>query len=104
MAFDFEFREATCDDKRQCESILGALPEWFGIESAILQYAKDIQKMPTYVVAHNEQVCGFLSLKQHNAYTTEIQVMGLLRELHGQGLGTALVARAEAVCREKGIE
>ncbi len=45
-----------------------------------------------------------MSLKRHTPRAAEIYVMGVRRELHRQGIGRALVAAAEAWCRESGVE
>jgi len=47
---------------------------------------------------------GFLALKLHSARAAEIYVMGVRPERHGDGLGTSLVAAAEAYVRESGVE
>lgn len=104
MEQHISIREATENDKVQCEFILHALPEWFCIESAIANYAQDIRRMPTYVAVCDEKVRGFLSLNRHNSYTAEIHTMAVRREFHGNGLGKALIARAEQVCRELSVE
>lgn len=41
---------------------------------------------------------GFLSLERHGPGSAEIHVLAVLRGLHGRGVGTALVAWAEAWC------
>lgn len=44
-----------------CEKILRALPEWFGIESAILDYIRDVQTMDTWIASDGEEPVGFRS-------------------------------------------
>lgn len=46
--------------------ILRSLPNWFGIESVIVDYARDVQKMETWVAQIDNEVIGFVSLKKHN--------------------------------------
>ncbi len=87
-----------------CEQILRALPEWFGIEEAIVGYRKDIEKMPTWVAVDDEHIIGFLSVNHHNKYSAEIHVMGVLKEYHRKGVGRALVERVEKQLREQQIE
>ncbi len=101
---EFEIRPATFADAGACEAILRSLPEWFGIEEAISHIAEDVQRLPTLIAARGGQVLGFLSLQQHNAYTTEIHVMAVLRAYHRCGIGTALVRRAEEAGRAAGAE
>lgn len=78
-----------------CEKVLRSLPDWFGIESAIIDYIKDVRAMETWsVVVDNEEI-GFLSVNKHNSSTAEIHVMGILPSFHGQSIGTNLVQIVE---------
>lgn len=87
-----------------CEKILRSLPEWFGIESAILDYIKDVQQMLMLVAKSDSEVIGFLALNHHNKYTAEIHVMGVLSQFHRKKVGQQLVAEAEAHLRAKGYQ
>ncbi len=89
-----------------CAPILRALPEWFGIEEATAQYIREIEEMPTLLAVRQAtgDVVGFLTLNYHTAYAAEIHVMGVLPSMHRRGVGRALVARAEAALRGKGLE
>ena len=51
-----------------------------------------------------EDVVGFLSVKLHNPRAAEIYVMGVARERHGRGIGTALLAAAETTLGAAGVE
>lgn len=52
-----------------CERILHALPDWFGIDSAIVEYVEEVATLPTFVAcaaesrAGDRPVVGFLSAK-----------------------------------------
>ena len=87
-----------------CNAILRALPSWFGIEASIIEYGKDTQAMPFWAAFEGDVPVGFLALKEHNAYTSEIYVMGVLKEYHRRGIGRELVACCEGFCRGKGVE
>ena len=87
-----------------CISILRLLPEWFGIEAAILNYEREIDHLPTFLARLDGQVFGFLSLKQHFPASAEIYVMGVRPEAHRRGIGRALVTATEAHARGLGIE
>ena len=87
-----------------CTPILRALPTWFGVERAVQQYIHDIDIMPTVLAKVNGQALGFLTLKMHNPYAAEIHVMGVCPESHHQGIGRALLERAEAYLRQQGID
>ena len=87
-----------------CEPILRALPDWFGIEAAIVHYVEEIEQLPTFLAQQANTTIGFLSIKQHNPYAAEIYVMGIRSEAHRQGMGRALVAAAEEYLREHRVE
>jgi GNAT superfamily N-acetyltransferase len=82
-----------------CEKVLRSLPGWFGIESAILEYIRDVQTMPMLAAIEEGEVLGFLSLNFHNSFTTEIHVMGVLPEYHRKNIGRALIKAAEDYLR-----
>ena len=81
-----------------CNTILRALPEWFGIESSIIDYVAQVQSMPFFAAYDEEKAVGFIALKIHNIYTAEICVMGVLQEYHRQGIGKMLVEKCEQYC------
>jgi GNAT superfamily N-acetyltransferase len=83
-----------------CEDVLRALPDWFGIEGSVRDYIRDVAALPFFAAGRD----GFLALKLHTASAAEIYVMGIRPERQGEGLGTALVAAAEAFLRERGVE
>ncbi len=88
----------------KCEPILRSLPEWFGIEEAIVHYLQEIENLPTFIAEKNDEILGFLSLKMHTDFAAEIYVMGIRPEAHHQGIGRKLLQGAENNMREQGIE
>lgn len=95
------------DDEQQksgiAESILRALPEWFGIESSIIEYVDGIVPTDFYAAYDGEDPVGFLSIIAHNPHTSEVYVMGILESFHRQGIGSALLHAAEEVLRKEGV-
>ncbi|MEZ4615427.1 MAG: GNAT family N-acetyltransferase [Caldilineaceae bacterium] len=87
-----------------CEAILRTLPQWFGMEQSIVDYGVETNHLPTLVAKAERSVIGFLTLKLHTASAAEIWVMGVHPEHHRQGIGKALLARAEHHLRQTGIE
>ncbi len=85
---------------RVAEAVLRDLPDWFGIERATRAYVGEAAGLPTFAALPDD---GFLSLKRHTPQSAEIVVMGVRRALHRRGIGRALVAAAEAWCREGGV-
>jgi GNAT superfamily N-acetyltransferase len=87
---------------KEIEAILRELPDWFGIEEAILDYAREVAGMPTFYAKRGGKTLGFLSLKEHFPEAAEIHVMAVRPEAHGSGIGTALVEKAEIWLKNKG--
>ncbi|MBN1963595.1 MAG: GNAT family N-acetyltransferase [Anaerolineae bacterium] len=87
-----------------CGEILRALPEWFGIPAAVVEYEQAVGHLPTLLAEAAGRAVGFLSIKQHNAYAAEHYVLGVLPDWHRQGIGRALIARAEDLMRAAGVE
>ncbi|MDA0365969.1 MAG: GNAT family N-acetyltransferase [Chloroflexi bacterium] len=88
-----------------CEPILGALPQWFGVEASNAQYLRDIDVMPTFVARHGTDggAVGFVTVKRHFAESAELLVLGVLPERHRSGTGRAMLERVEAWLRGRGV-
>ena len=87
-----------------CRTILEALPDWFGIPEAITEYVNNVREQPFWVVLDGEDTIGFIALTEHNRFTSEINLMGVLPEYHRKGVGRLLVETAEQFCRENGTK
>lgn len=92
------------DAAPSCEPVLQALPDWFGVDTAVQAYGQTIDGLPTFVARHEGQVAGFVTLKQHNPHTAELYVMGVRCELHRRGIGRLLVSAAEDWLGAAGVE
>jgi ribosomal protein S18 acetylase RimI-like enzyme len=99
-----EISAAQLNQATLCEPILRLLPEWFGIEAAIVHYIEEIDRLPTFLAWNQQQVVGFLSIKRHTDFAAEIYVMAVHPHFHRQGVGKQLVTVAEQVLRQQGIE
>jgi N-acetylglutamate synthase-like GNAT family acetyltransferase len=87
-----------------CGPILRSLPAWFGIEEATVQYIEDTDRFPTWLAWTEDEVAGFLTIRQHSQYAAEIHIMGIRPEMHRRGVGRALVQTVQAALRGSGIE
>jgi GNAT superfamily N-acetyltransferase len=87
-----------------CVPILRSLPAWFGIEEAIIQYAAELDHLPTFLASEAGEVRGFLSIKQHYPASAEVFVMGIREVAHRQGMGRALLHQAHEWLKEQGVE
>lgn len=89
-----------------CEAILRGLPAWFGIESSLQAYVREVEDLELSWAAHDtdDKIVGFLSVKLHYPWTAELHVMGVEEDWHRKGVGRALVATAEAELAARGVE
>ncbi len=89
------------DRSKICDKILRSLPKWFGIESSIVDYVKDVVTMETWASYSNEELTGFISINKHNTATAEIHVIGVAESFHKQGIGKLLIYEAEKYLAEQ---
>lgn len=75
--------------------VLKDLPEWFGLEEAIKEYVKNSSKYLLWAAKENNEILGFISLKETAQKVAEIYCMGVKKESHKQGIGTQLFASFE---------
>ena len=85
---------------RICDGVLGDLSDWFGFEDVNAAYVRDVAELPTFAIGDD----AFLALKVHNPRAAELYVIGVRRDRHRQGLGTALLDSAEAYLRARDVE
>ena len=97
-------RRMTGGEGATCEQIMRSLPKWFGIEEAIVEYAKSTETMETWVAESSGAVAGFITANQRSPVSAEIHCMAVREEFHGSGVGRALVERIEAVLASRPIE
>ena len=90
------------EKRRIARVILEALPEWFGIPEARETYISESADEITVVSEEYGKPNGFLCLKETGKDTVELAVMGVLKECHRNGIGTALFEAAKAIAVEKG--
>lgn len=90
------------EKQRVARVILEALPEWFGIPEARENYIRESADEIMLVSSEGGEPDGFLCLKETGRDTLELAVMGVLKEHHRQGVGTALVQAAKRIARERG--
>lgn len=98
----FTLRPIADGEAAACEAVMRGLPEWFGIESAILDYRRDVASMETIVADVAGAVVGFVTLMPSTEQAIEIRVMAVAAGRQGRGIGRGLVAAGEARARERG--
>ena len=90
------------EKRRISREILESLPEWFGIPEAREEYIAESAGQTFFAAEKDENAVGFLCLKQTGPKTVELAVMGVRREAHRQGIGTALADAARREARRRG--
>ncbi len=91
------------EEKRKiARLILEALPEWFGIPEARENYIRESAGEIMVISTENDAPNGFVCLKETGRDTVELAVMGVLKEYHRKGIGTALFQAAKAIAAERG--
>lgn len=86
----------------EVEAVLRSLPDWFGIEKALLMYVADSAARPTFGAEVDGRLIGFLTLSKHFASSWEIHCMAVSARHRNQKVGTALLAVAEQHARAQG--
>jgi len=86
-----------------CEAILRSLPMWFGIERALLMYARDSAVMPTFAISEGANLVGFLTLREHFPEAWDIHCVAIRADARGHGHGSRLLAHAEAWLLQLGV-
>jgi len=92
----FEVRPLTTSDIAQCVSVLRSLPQWFGIENAIIDYSHDLGNLDGFAAFDGDKLVGFVGLKRYQTRSVEINVMGVLPDYRNMGLGTRLLEKVES--------
>ena len=86
----------------ECEAVLRSLPRWFGIEDALLMYAADSARYPTFAATHGGVIVGFVTLHEHFPGAWEVHCVAVHADARNQGIGSRLLARAEQWLVERG--
>jgi GNAT superfamily N-acetyltransferase len=80
-----------------CREVLGSLPAWFGIPTAVESYVSDAADLPMLACFDPDgHVAGFASVKAQTAVASEVHVMGVKPARRRRGIGRILI---EAVSR-----
>ena len=82
--------------------ILEALPDWFGIPESREKYILESREEPFFAALNENGAAGFLCLKETGRATVELAVMGVRKDCHRSGIGTALFRAAKAYAQSTG--
>lgn len=98
--------EITGDERipEHVEAMLRSLPEWFGVESALLEYVQQAQVLPTYAARYDGHTIGICIVKFHTQHAAEISLVAVDPAWHRRGVGRALMETVERDLTQKGVE
>lgn len=86
-----------------CEVVLRSLPEWFGIESSLLSYAKSAAVLPTWTAHVDDVLVGFLSIQRHFAASAEVHCVAVRADRRNRGVGKALLGAVQRWLVAEGV-
>jgi len=86
--FDPELKETIC------RNILYDLPLWFGKPEDTEEYCIGVKNKTFFSAKEDDKFTGFISLLDHNEYTSEMFVVGVYRSHRNKGIGTLLLKSA----------
>ena len=101
-ALDLVWLSEPGEREAAARGVLGALPEWFGDPAARERYAVAARDLPVLVWMTPVGPVGMLALKRHFATTFEVHSLGVLKAHQRRGLGTRMLADAEAMATSEG--
>jgi GNAT superfamily N-acetyltransferase len=85
------------------EWLLRSLPDWFGIESAIVDYIDAARRLPTLIARlPGGPPTGVLLYERHFPESVEVHLIAVDPACHRRGVGRALVSRLESLLRDDG--
>ena len=85
-------------------TVLEALNQWFEVEESREGYIRDCADWTFLAAKDNDDVMGFLCLKETGNATVELAIMGVLKEYHRTGVGRQLVEKAKELAKAAGYE
>ena len=92
------------EKKRIARTVLEGLLEWFEVEESREGYIRDSADWIFLAAKEDDNVMGFLCLKETGNATVELAVMGVLKDYHRNGIGRQLVDKAIEVAESSGYE
>lgn len=84
--------------------LLATVPEWFGLEHANAEYIEAARAKETWTVRDADGVVvGVTLVDRHYPHVAEVYLTVVQRDLHGSGVGNAMMEAIEADSRAHGV-
>jgi GNAT superfamily N-acetyltransferase len=98
-----EITEPKLNLGKKCESVLRDLPEWFGIEQAIVKYCREIDGMPTIAAMEQGELIGFVTMNILFEKSADLHVLAVKKSHHRLGVGRELFQATEKYLNRIGV-
>ena len=92
------FIEGADERRRIAREVLEALTDWFEVEESREQYIADSAGQPFWASVDEDNIEGFLCLKETGKETMELAVMGVRRECHRKGTRKETFRGGQRLC------
>lgn len=87
------------------ERLLATVPEWFGRPDSNAEYIEAARSLETWTVRDGEDhVIGVTLVSHHFPRSSEIHLTVVDRDVHGQGVGSAMIRAIEDDLRQRGVD
>ncbi len=84
--------------------LLATVPEWFGQPASNAEYIESAQTKETWTVRDGRgRVIGVTLVDRHFPHVAEVYLTVVDRELHGSGIGTAMLNAIELDAVQRGV-
>lgn len=92
-------------DEKECigRYILENLSQWFEIKESRDKYIEDLEDQLFLAYFHGSDPLGFIALKKTGDRTLEISVMGVIKNMHRQGIGSKLLKASMNLAKDRGF-
>jgi ribosomal protein S18 acetylase RimI-like enzyme len=95
--------EVFSDKKKISQGVLDDLPDWFGVPESVDAYVRSVEDLSMFGFALDDQIIGFISLKEHNQFVAEAYLLGVKRNWHRRGIGRRLIEHAAVELQGQGF-
>src|SRR5262249_16889318 len=86
----------------ECESLVAALADWFGIPESNATYLQNLARLPSWVALVGSRLTGAITLEQHFPSSFEVHFMAVGPQQPRRGIARALLERVESEARARG--
>lgn len=86
----------------ECQALVAALPDWFGIPESNASYLRNLSLLPSWLALLESRVAGAITLEQHFPSAFEVHFMAIHPDHHRQGIGRVLLRYAEGAAQSRG--